>query len=431
MPVALLVLAAAAGALPETVLVADPVALNPDVADRIVVKTNELFRHALQHVGAKFPAPEIIDRLRKGAVGPAPLDLSAARKALEDGRNAYLFFELDIAIDRLKGAQDAFAKVMAQTGDFDAYAESVIYLGAAWLGKNNKKAARRAFLDLLTRRPGYPIDAGVFPPKIVDAFDAARTTAKKTPTITLSISSAPPLATVTLDGSRRGETPVSVPNVPVGRHALRVEAPGHRPWWKMVDVTATSTELQVRLEAGGAGDDLRGLATEAGGNGGYKLMAGQAASVARQINVGGVAILAMAKIDNLLVTAALVDADGQVRSAWTMIDPDLLRAQEAMRKLVGALGTAAQGQRVDIGLPAPDITPDFQHRLLGFVAADFVVETQAQIVDAGPFYSRWWFWTGVAIVVGGAAGATAWAVSNREQRVEQQPDIFTVGISAP
>jgi hypothetical protein len=54
----------------------------------------------------------------------------------------------------------------------------------------------------------------------------------------LYVDSRPRGATVLLDGKSVGQTPVSVPEVPIGTHIVRLELTGKRPWTVATTVIA-------------------------------------------------------------------------------------------------------------------------------------------------------------------------------------------------
>ena len=57
-------------------------------------------------------------------------------------------------------------------------------------------------------------------------------------TASLTIESRPSGATVIIDGKRVGTTPLALPGVSVGTHAVRMEMAGYKPWTASVPVVA-------------------------------------------------------------------------------------------------------------------------------------------------------------------------------------------------
>jgi hypothetical protein len=55
---------------------------------------------------------------------------------------------------------------------------------------------------------------------------------------TLVVESRPTGATVFVDGKRVGTTPLAIPGVAAGAHAVRLEMAGYKPWTSSVRVVA-------------------------------------------------------------------------------------------------------------------------------------------------------------------------------------------------
>jgi serine/threonine-protein kinase len=93
----------------------------------------------------------------------------------------------------------------------------------------------------LTRTPA-PATRAASPPPAAQA-NAAR---EQTP---LLVESRPSGATVFLDGKRVGTTPMSLPSVMAGSHAVRLELAGFRPWTASVRVvTGERNRVAASLE---------------------------------------------------------------------------------------------------------------------------------------------------------------------------------------
>jgi len=54
----------------------------------------------------------------------------------------------------------------------------------------------------------------------------------------LVVDSRPPGASVTIDGARRGTTPLTIESLAPGPHTVLIERPGYRPWSTTINVKA-------------------------------------------------------------------------------------------------------------------------------------------------------------------------------------------------
>jgi hypothetical protein len=154
---------------------------------------------------------------------------------LDEGRALYLHLELGKAVERLQGAVAKLDAAFAETGDFAPLGEALTLLAASQLGLKDEAGARAAFLKLLELRPSFELDVNVYGPKVAEAFERARTAFRERPRATLELLSDPE-ATAIVDGVPRGKTRLKISELVVGRHAVRLDAPGHAPWWGSVDL---------------------------------------------------------------------------------------------------------------------------------------------------------------------------------------------------
>ena len=104
-------------------------------------------------------------------------------------------------------------------------------------------------------RGGQPADdlavVGRVPPRTQAV--AADPSARPSPTVTgpgsLQVVSRPAGAQVVLDGRAIGKTPMTIPEVSVGKHSIRLELPGFQRWETTEDVKAGSaTRVAASLE---------------------------------------------------------------------------------------------------------------------------------------------------------------------------------------
>lgn len=392
--------AAQAPAETRSALVVGCVTLGPDLSPRLSDKIADLLRAELSAARIAVVPGRDVENLRQGATTAPPPDLREARAALESGKDLYLRLEVDRAAERLEAARQAFESALPQTGDFAPLAEALGYLGASRLEMKDLVAADAAFRALLSLRPGFDLDARVYSPDVVQAFARAKFAAAQAPVASLAISSVPQLASVVLDGERRGETPVAIEGVPVGRHYLRIEAPEHHPWSGVVEVSAPATTKEIRLDPSRAAEDLRAIEAEARGEGRRAWMVGHAVSLAQAVQVDGVAVAALSRASGrYLLAVALVQPPGSTRVAWTAIDADLLRARPAVRTVTQALLASPGPSFADAGVSAPGEAPDFAARLLGLSSP------KPDGAAAPPWYTRWWVWAAVAAVAAGSVTA--------------------------
>ena len=81
------------------------------------------------------------------------------------------------------------------------------------------------------------------------AVSCARETKPPPPTGRLQVTSDPPKATVLIDRQARGETPLTLPNIPVGQHLITVRKQGYADVWQTTELLGQdSREFDFKLE---------------------------------------------------------------------------------------------------------------------------------------------------------------------------------------
>jgi hypothetical protein len=250
------------------------------------------------------------------------------------------------------------------------------------------------------------------------------------PRATLTVSSSPPLASVTLDGVARGETPLALGGLLPGRHVLRVDAADHETYSRLVDVPAEGAAMTLELAPLTAQEALRALDAELHGAGDRAALITRAAALARAANAGAVIVGALVPFgDTFVVTAARVLPDGTASVAWTAVDATLLKALPAAGALAGALLEQTGPIFADAGVVAPAAKLDFERLLLGVSLAPVAPPAVAKPEEPVPVYRRWWFWTGAGALLAGAGAASGYGVWRATVAPVHAPDMVDVTVT--
>jgi tetratricopeptide (TPR) repeat protein len=104
---------------------------------------------------------------------PAPNDaeVAAGVKQVDDGDYDRAILTLDNAARRLAGDT-------AKVGDLS---QAYLYLGIAYIGKGHEAAAKAKFREALRQIKDLTLSPEKFPPKVIDAFEAAKQEAANAP----------------------------------------------------------------------------------------------------------------------------------------------------------------------------------------------------------------------------------------------------------
>ena len=205
-----------------------------------------LTRHAMQELLAKDERYELND-LGRGLGNPdrerALKAFQAAEEMRQKGREAYETLDLDGAAEYLGTSLARFERYAAYVGDFRQVAEVLLLLGATHILRGEEKLGVRRLEQAVTILPRAEPDPRIFNPAMRNLFQDALVRLGSRPHGSLALTSSPSYAEVYVNGSFMGVTPLVLPKLLEGRHYLRLERDGYRPWGKVVDVVARTENL--------------------------------------------------------------------------------------------------------------------------------------------------------------------------------------------
>ena len=92
-------------------------------------------------------------------------DLDKGVRLVESGEYGDALLALDAAAKRLEGAK---------VKDRSLLAKAYLYLGIAYIGLSHSEAAKSKFQAALAQIPDLALSPDLYPPKVIEAFEAAR-----------------------------------------------------------------------------------------------------------------------------------------------------------------------------------------------------------------------------------------------------------------
>ncbi len=164
--------------------------------------------------------------------------IARARQRLADGRDAYLNLDLERAIELLQGAVDDFDHSAGALESPIDLGDALLLLGASLAFNGQARDATRVFTRLHVQMPHITPDPAVFPPDVIERFEAARPRDAGDPSASITIESDPPGAIAYVDFVARGVTPITVEGLRGGDHIVRVSRPGATAFVQPVTVRA-------------------------------------------------------------------------------------------------------------------------------------------------------------------------------------------------
>lgn len=248
-----------------------------------------------------------LERVLEGGQEPAAARrLAQANAALTRGMASLDALELSPALELLAEAIVGFEQSLAAMVDTSPLVRALTLQGAAYALSGDSRNAARAFERALVVDLGATLGE-TFPVEVRALFEETRSRVEKSATGTLTLYAAPPAAEVWVDGRFRGSAPISIDNLPVGRHYVRVVRDGYVSYGQAVEVKRRAEEtVQASLRPTARFSQFDDLAQRL--RGGSPQAAAELAAMLKVDQL--LSVVAEALGDDVTVTATLTDGVG-------------------------------------------------------------------------------------------------------------------------
>jgi hypothetical protein len=107
-------------------------------------------------------------------IGAADETAGVAEHSLDEGKRLYKEAQFELAVAELQQAIGALENEPDLTRRRGRLADAFFHLGLAFLGLNEREAARDAFKNVLRLDPEFRPDAHIYAPKVIELFEQAR-----------------------------------------------------------------------------------------------------------------------------------------------------------------------------------------------------------------------------------------------------------------
>ncbi len=186
--------------------------------------------------GALVSGPDAREPLRK-----ATRELRAARAKFDD-------LLIDEAARLAQNAVSGYRDHLAQASDLRALGRALELMGAIGLTRSDNKAAAEAIEEVLALNPEAVPNPEIYNPPMIKRWQqiAARYNAAGRGTLVIEAPEGEP-AVVEVDGRYRGLAPLTMKDVLLGQHYVRVSRAGSLPWGQRVVVGKKATRIAPTL----------------------------------------------------------------------------------------------------------------------------------------------------------------------------------------
>jgi len=372
--------------------------MDPEV-DSVAARIGAAARAALR--GVARVDGSLADQAYLGYDDATAAQIESGYRLLEEGRQAYLDLELELAIERLSASVAAFDRGAAALEDVSGLGDALLYLGASQVFARRTSDARGTFTRLHVQLPQIRPDEEVFNPDVVSRYAAARPRDAGNPRSVLRAESEPPGATLYVDGIVRGRTPMNVTGLVGGEHVVRMVQPGATPFIERVEVRRgrTATVSAFLLEAEGMeslAESLENLPTDSDDRPDRN---GPTVQIGEILGVGHLGVIRVSphgEEGRATVELLLFDTTNRRR---------LLRMHGPIEVAQGSLEASIR-ELVTRGFEAA-IQPQQQTDTEDILAQTRVPEPdEGAPRRSGGLLKQWWFWTAIggAVAVGVTVG---------------------------
>ena len=398
-----------------------------------------------------------VARLRDAVPKSVHLELSKADGFVRKGQDALFNLGLEDAVDAFQTGRVFYRRHMAWLDDPERPIAALMGLAEALATSGQQDAARMAYREVLCLSPGYEPDPGQVPSKLRTLFEQVReqVAAESTGQVILAVK--PKGAKIILDGLTVGESPMTVENVAPGLHMVWIHHPGHRSLRQVIEVGVGETakvehELQAQLIPDLVGGIEAALATDGGLDAPLELardlsrIAGMAVVLSgvvlpegQQVPVLSVAVIRASGRPIVLAARLITDQSSQVGGALAWQISDGLDEGSAPLPPPASLGLDFSGHLLGrlrklavptvVRLPNGLLTPPGDEAYPGPTVVVTDPPAGAPGPVSPPVWSRWWFWSGVGLVVAGAIGTTLALTLKPEQQTIYEPDQIRVRVT--
>jgi len=158
----------------------------------------------------------------------ASKEIQEALSSLARGRDLYENLSFDEALQELGRACRTLEGHLADLESLAPLEEAHLYLGMVLQTLGEGEKAIEELKRAASLNPGITMDEALYPPSLISAFERGRKEVTSFTQATIFVETQPPLGFVYLDGKKKGTSPLTIKNIPLGAHQLVVEKTGFR-----------------------------------------------------------------------------------------------------------------------------------------------------------------------------------------------------------
>lgn len=387
------------------------------------------------------------------------VQLARADGFVRKGREELFNLAVEEAVETFQSARVIYRRHLAWLQDPERLIAALMGLAEALAAAGETDSAGMAYREVLVLSPDYEPDPGQVPTKLRSLFEQTRQDVSQEQAGQLSVAVSPRAATVVLDGLTAGKTPLIKGDLPPGLHMVRIQKDGFASLRKVIVVVSGETaRVEGELEPHRIPTLIRQLRASLG------KPAGRAESlrIAKDLATeSGLPFVVASQVIDLadglepVLSVAVLPAEGKPSTVAARLPT---AASGQLEQVVGALAWQIADALEEGSAPVP-VPPSlglvFDDSLLGrprpkaVTVVRLAPGTDTRPDDAAypgtgdpigtpppgavaseapgaasPWWTEWWFWTGVgAVVAGGVATSLALTLEPKTKTITEADQI--------
>lgn len=339
--------------------------------------------------------------------------LSAVQAKVDEGRKALSASQWNEALAQFTAAEEALKPILS-LADRALVARVYKGMGIALASLNRLEDAKRAVFRSLAVYPNQDSSAYAYSLEARNLFSELLREVPELPNGSIEVVSGQQRAEVYVDYDFRGFTPVRVSGLPAGDHLVVAFLEGHMPYASFVTVSAGSEKkVEVTFTPVAMAQAIRANVEVAA----RSLDKGRALDDAAQglmtaTGATDVLFVQVAERKDAYVLSGFYNNRGQVRQVAVELKRDATLVQSAQAFFFGTLGLGPVAEAVlpplDQAIAAAPAPAQFTG--VAGEGEEYIIDPKSPIFkdtvkkpEETGILKKWWFWTAVGAVVGGAA----------------------------
>ena len=284
----------------------------------------------------------------------ATREIREAMSSLARGKDLYENLSFDEALQELSRACTTLESHIADLESLATLEDTHLYLGMVLQALGEGEKAVVELKRAASLNPGIALDEALYPPSLITAFERARKEVTSFTQAAIFVETQPALGFVYLDGKKKGTSPLTIKDVPLGVHQIVVEKAGFHKKALRIDCSkpqAAPESINIVLKSREGEKAYEGIRDVMPAGGLTKEAEAQVGrhvpGIARSMRADYLVITTMKPlIDSYQASVVLYGGSGDVlRREDVRVSPDPQGMEDAVKGIIGRIRPILQAKK--------------------------------------------------------------------------------------